>query len=382
MNFNEIQGLIEKLKKRIRDHGEELAKSEWATRYALIDPLLRGMGWDTGDRAQVKPEYKTRAREKPDYVLFKDDIETPEVVVEAKKLSTNAGGQEGLLDMEEAKKPWRHLRDAARQALNYSVDREEVRYFVATDGLLWIIFDKTRRSKDNPGNLIDGMLIASFDLTSSTATEECSQAHALWRRPIDPAGKRTRPGNKPTVQPSKRKEANQTSASLQAKMFVHGQPVDDQGNVLGSKGKRYARRPSGTKWFLDGHSLDAEGYVLTKSGKRDSRYKKPYPPNTVRIVDGYPLDKDGRVLAFNGRQDQKFKEKICPPNTVRIVDGRFLNADGYPLTQRGKPDRRQLHRRYPPGAVEFVDGYPLDEEGWVLTKNGKRDKRYTMPYVI
>ena len=35
-----------------------LRQSEMQTRYALIDPLLRELGWDTENPALVRPEYK------------------------------------------------------------------------------------------------------------------------------------------------------------------------------------------------------------------------------------------------------------------------------------------------------------------------------------
>ena len=57
MLLDELIALIETLRVRIGEHGQALSQSEALTRYALIDPLLRGLGWDTGDPAQVIPEY-------------------------------------------------------------------------------------------------------------------------------------------------------------------------------------------------------------------------------------------------------------------------------------------------------------------------------------
>ena len=34
------------------------ARSEMQTRYALIDPLLRELGWDTENPALVRPEFR------------------------------------------------------------------------------------------------------------------------------------------------------------------------------------------------------------------------------------------------------------------------------------------------------------------------------------
>ena len=38
---------VNEIRARIEAHGDALRKSETQTRYALIDPLLRELGWDT-----------------------------------------------------------------------------------------------------------------------------------------------------------------------------------------------------------------------------------------------------------------------------------------------------------------------------------------------
>jgi len=50
-------------------HAEALRKSERLTRYALIDPLLRGLGWDTGNPDEVRLEYSA-GRGRVDYALM------------------------------------------------------------------------------------------------------------------------------------------------------------------------------------------------------------------------------------------------------------------------------------------------------------------------
>ena len=49
MPLENLLTLIEKLQERIDSHGDALKKNEMLTRYALIDPLLRELGWDTED---------------------------------------------------------------------------------------------------------------------------------------------------------------------------------------------------------------------------------------------------------------------------------------------------------------------------------------------
>ena len=47
MPLESLLALVHKLRERIDAHGDKLRQSEALTRYALIDPLLRELGWDT-----------------------------------------------------------------------------------------------------------------------------------------------------------------------------------------------------------------------------------------------------------------------------------------------------------------------------------------------
>ena len=49
---------VNEIRECIEAHGPSLRRSEAQTRYALIDPLLRELGWDTQDPNLVVPEYK------------------------------------------------------------------------------------------------------------------------------------------------------------------------------------------------------------------------------------------------------------------------------------------------------------------------------------
>ena len=59
MVLDDLHELIETLQTRIDQHASALQQSEALTRYALIDPLLRALGWDTGDPSQVLVEYRS-----------------------------------------------------------------------------------------------------------------------------------------------------------------------------------------------------------------------------------------------------------------------------------------------------------------------------------
>ncbi len=159
MPLADLLALIDALSARIDKDGETLRRYEALTRYALIDPLLRGLGWDTSDPAQVFPEYPLKkgfsvgGREFADYALLKDN--SPIVILEAKKLDTP-------------------LRDEALgQAITYCV-RNGIPYAAATNGQKWEIYETFRQVAD------DEKLVTRFDLKGSPA-EVCLNALALWR---------------------------------------------------------------------------------------------------------------------------------------------------------------------------------------------------------
>ncbi len=153
MPLENLLTLIEKLRERIDAHGNALRQSEALTRYALIDPLLRELGWDTEDPALVKPEYGS-GRGFADYALFSNN--GPIMMLEAKKLDESLVG-------------------ARRQAVDYAMDETGIktRYLSVTDGACWEIYDTNKPVSD--------MLAASFDLKSPSAADACLKVLALWR---------------------------------------------------------------------------------------------------------------------------------------------------------------------------------------------------------
>jgi len=153
MVLETLLALVEKLRERIDRHGDALRKSEALTRYALIDPLLRELGWDTEDPTLVGPEYGSGGGF-ADYALFSNN--DPIMMSEAKKLDVSLTG-------------------ARKQAVEYVMDDTKIttRYLSVTNGACWEIYDTNKRVSD--------MLVASFDLKSSSAADACLKALALWR---------------------------------------------------------------------------------------------------------------------------------------------------------------------------------------------------------
>ena len=170
MPLDDLFTLIHELRERIDAHGAALRQSEALTRYALIDPLLRALGWNTADPALVVPEYRSGSGS-ADYALL--DNGKPLMMVEAKKLDTP-------------------LRDVVGQGIQYCLIQGTA-HFSVTDGRRWEIYETHRPVP------IDDKRIASFDLKEQDPAEAALHALALWRPGVQ-AGHVT-PGHPPVIVP-------------------------------------------------------------------------------------------------------------------------------------------------------------------------------------
>ena len=159
MPIQDLLELVDTLRKRIDEHGSALRSSEALTRYALIDPLLRELGWDTENPTVVVPEYRAPNNQIADYVLLNDG--SPFIVVEAKKLGEDLRGGRAL-----------------DQGILNCV-RTGSKFFLLTDGRRWEIFES---GSDAPK--------ISFDLKDPSVGEICLKTMALWR-PSAASGKMT-----------------------------------------------------------------------------------------------------------------------------------------------------------------------------------------------
>ena len=81
---------------------DALGATKWwepHTRYAIVDPVLRALAWDTADPKQCHPEFprtrtSTEKTEKVDYVLFANSsaeeiyhgFKLPDIIIETKAL--------------------------------------------------------------------------------------------------------------------------------------------------------------------------------------------------------------------------------------------------------------------------------------------------------
>jgi hypothetical protein len=171
MPLESLFQLVGKLADRIQCYSTALRQSEMLTRYVLIDPLLRELGWDTENPDQVMPEYACGSG-RVDYALISAD--RPIVKLEAKKLDLSL--QEGL-----------------GQNINYCLV-DGTPYFAVTDGRRWEIYET---QKPVP---ISGKLVVGFDLAVPSPADVVFQALALWRPNIETG--RVQLPQAPVVQPA------------------------------------------------------------------------------------------------------------------------------------------------------------------------------------
>ena len=104
---------------------------ETSTRYIVIDPILRALGWDLSNPAECVVEYEVARREnypatRVDYVL-KDATGEPAIVIEAKRIDVESDDERALDQME------RYLQDIPTATLA-----------VVTNGQYWNIAKRER----------------------------------------------------------------------------------------------------------------------------------------------------------------------------------------------------------------------------------------------
>ena len=94
VNGNELEKAITLVRGRIASHRDRLKDDEMVTRMALVDPILRVLGWDVADLTRIEVEHNySRGAENVDYALWANPFsrEQPQVkptgFVEAKKLA-------------------------------------------------------------------------------------------------------------------------------------------------------------------------------------------------------------------------------------------------------------------------------------------------------
>ena len=153
MALDDLKETIETLRERIQAHRPYLEGYETRTRQALIDPMLRSLGWDVEDPNSVELEYGIK-RKWADYALMESG--RPIAVIEAKALGRPLNDDEKM------------------QALNYA-NMDGIDYMAVTNGDHWQMFDVFKRGQ------LDDRILMEFQLTQDEPYACALQALGLWR---------------------------------------------------------------------------------------------------------------------------------------------------------------------------------------------------------
>ena len=295
MILESLLELVETLKARIDTHGDQLRQSEALTRYALIDPLLRELGWDTEDPDVVRPEYRVPNNQLADYVLFAD--RKPTIVVESKKLDETLQGGKAL-----------------DQGILYCAHTGS-NYFLLTDGRRYELYESGKTTA-----------IISFDLKGSSSAEVCLKALALWRQSVQSG--HVAPGHESVVVPH-----DDSPEPLQAKVtdIPPPPPTNDGYNweplteITEAKGRKVAEMvfPDGSRtplrnwsflpveavrWLMANGMLTAGECPIVHSGSRSSSY----------MVHTQPVHGDGRSFRSLSKVNEVYVERHG--NSIHLLD--------------------------------------------------------------
>jgi len=185
----DIVELIIKLRSKIEKNKELLQNNETLTRYALIDPLLRTLGWDTEDPEQVVPEFSIESW-KVDYALKVNGKAV--IIIEAKPLGTP-------LDKKKV----------VNQVLTYA-NAGGIPYAIVTNGDKWEIYEIFK-----PAGLRE-RLIASWEITKDSPQEIALKALSIANLGgVEALGK---PGHRPILIPEEKTETKTMEGPVTRKL--------------------------------------------------------------------------------------------------------------------------------------------------------------------
>ena len=148
----DIEEAIDAIRRRVEEY-QSYFDHEAQTRYWLIDPMLRALGWDLSDAEQVVPEfyrYTQKSHRRVDYAFFSQEIEKPLIIVEAKAIQKNdictyLSEDYRFLTPAEMKDCNWHWNDKQIKQIRRSTSGLRTGYGVLTDGVFWSIFDLNKK---------------------------------------------------------------------------------------------------------------------------------------------------------------------------------------------------------------------------------------------
>jgi hypothetical protein len=308
----ELLEAIERVRERIERHGSKLSQNEMLTRYALVDPILRALGWDTEDPEQVVPEFQTEVG-RPDYILHCADLR---IGVEAKRL----GADEKTFEQ------------AYLRALPLWQSRE-IRYYAITDGDRWILWDISKPRTQNPEPIVD------IRLSRDNLGDAARQLLALWR-PAMPKVKVGPPSVATGERESEERRKPETRDETQLEQSL--QRLKEQ--------VRPRQSPPTSIRFPDGTQEDLRTWkdLLVAVAK----WALPKLQQQRKLPLGSLIRRDGQMRAPRDigdgwKVETRFGARGCVRNAVRILREAEISADEVFVTpgegqgRRGRPPKRQ-----------------------------------------
>jgi len=154
-----LKKTLEMVVERMKKYRSLYEQNEMAVRSQIIEPILRGLGWDTENPEEVQPNVSTEEGI-PDYSLLKRDKKV--LFIEAKKLS---------VDIEQ--------REVIRQLAKYCFS-EGMKYGVLTNGAIWILFRAFQE-----GTTMSERIVWKTDIENDELTASVRKLNTISKYNID-----------------------------------------------------------------------------------------------------------------------------------------------------------------------------------------------------
>lgn len=308
--MQEILDAIKQAKQTIRAYRYALVGNQVLTRYALVDILLKAVGWDVHDPAQVFPEWDMgHTGQKADYALL-DTAGRPLAVIQVTPLS-------GF---------------AVPDLLKFVAPAQEssIRFAILTDGNLWLVADTTpdlppgemEIMRVNLENDPENYLMLSFASLAPANLRELDLAYFLNQkaRSVESASSQNGPnrksGNGPLAAPVARKgstgpletPAPETSgAPSQAQISsAEWQPISDIVNTITAP--MMLRYPDSSMEGTQGSFQRMLAHLAEYIIRHNKYFQAPvedYEGKKRFLINLIPSHKDGtpfgaKVMLFNG----------------------------------------------------------------------------------
>lgn len=253
--------LVESMAAHIQKYRGRMRKNERLVRHALVNPVLRELGWNPEDPKLVEAGYRFRDGS-VDYALLQG--KKPIAAVRTVRL----GGP---------------LKESLDDLAAY-----KVRYHIATDGRLWLVRRTANSAPESD--------LVEFDLTGDPASE-CPKMEVIWRRSMSKTSKKAghrrpgRPGPAGGLVPLPDLVPGQVPTEL---VLPDGAPR----RVKSGK----SMMVEVAQWLLDGGRLSGDDCPIILSEKRYLLAREPVHPTGKDFISGKRVGDLHLETNFNSRR--------------------------------------------------------------------------------